>query len=121
MRHHADVNAIADLDNYGFGGHSPLFNAVAQYENNSLPMLNFLIENSANLLLTVRGLVWGKGYEWETFIPSVNPLSNTMMGLLSQINRNVVMVSDNISLLLKHTYGIEYSLPNIPNKYLNNA
>ena len=36
-------------------------------------MLYFLLNNDADLNITVKGLIWGKGYDWETFIPSVNP------------------------------------------------
>jgi hypothetical protein len=121
IRYNANVNAVADLDVNGFGGNTPIFHTVAQHDNNSLPMLKLLIDNSADLLFTVRGLIWGKGYEWETFVPSVNPLSYCIMGLLPQMHRNVEMISNNISLLLKKAYGIEYHLPNIPNQYLNNA
>lgn len=31
---------------------------------------------------SVEGIIWGEGYDWETFIPSVNPISYAMMGLL---------------------------------------
>jgi len=41
-------------------------------------MLDFLLTKSADLLITVKGLVWGRGYEWETLIPAVNPISYAM-------------------------------------------
>jgi len=116
--HGADVNAKAGLDEHGFGGHTPIFHAVAQHNNNSADVLHFLLENSADALFTVKGLIWGKGYEWETFIPSVNPINYAMMGLLPQMRRNPVMIAHNVSLLLRHAYGINYQLPNIPNAYL---
>lgn len=118
VKHGADVNARAGLDEYGFGGHTPIFHTVNQNSNNSIDMLYFLLDNEADLTITVKGLIWGKGYEWETFIPSVNPISYAMMGLLPQMHRNNTTVAETVSLLVKHAYGIDYTLPNIPNAYL---
>ena len=81
-------------------------------------MLHFLLEQGVDLTVTVRGLIWGKGYEWETFIPAVNPISYAMMGLLPQMHRKDVTVAETVSLLLKYAYGIDYMPPNVPNKYL---
>lgn len=81
-------------------------------------MLNYLLDHSADLEITVRGFVWGKGYPWETFIPSANPISYAMMGLLPQMHRRENTIATVISLLLKKAYGMDYVLPNIPNKYL---
>ena len=81
-------------------------------------MLNFLLRHSADLSVTVRGLIWGKGYEWETFIPAVNPISYACMGLLPQMHRDPATISRIISILLHHVYNIDYTLPNIPNAYL---
>jgi len=63
VKHGADVNAKAGLDEYGFGGHTPIFHTVNQNMNNSADMMHFLLENSADLSITVKGLIWGKGYE----------------------------------------------------------
>lgn len=100
------------------GAHTPIFHAVAQHNNNSKEILRLFIDKKANLLFNVKGLIWGKGYEWETFIPSVNPISYTMMGLLPQMHRNQLQIADNVSLLLHYAYGIDYKLPNVPNQYL---
>jgi len=119
VKHGADVNVKAALDEYGFGGHTPIFHTVNQNSNNSAEMLNFLLGHSADLTITVKGLIWGKGYEWETFIPAVNPISYAMMGLLPQMHRKPEIVAGVVSLLIKHAYGIDYTLLNIPNAYLN--
>jgi len=63
-------------------------------------------------------MIWGKGYEWETLIPAVNPISYAMMGLLPQMHRNEKTISETVSLLLKAPYGIDYAERNIPNAYL---
>ncbi len=119
VAHGTDVNTRAAVDSYGFGGQTPIFHTVNQNGNQSVDMLNFLLSHAASLDLTVRGIIWGKGYEWETFIPSVNPISYAMMGLLPQMHRREETIVDTVSKLLKHRYGIEYSPGNIPNKYLN--
>jgi len=76
----ADINAKAGLDENGFGGQTPIFHTVNQNQNRCIDMMKFLLSLKADLSLTVKGLIWGKGYEWETFIPSVNPISYAMMG-----------------------------------------
>lgn len=118
VRYGADVNAAAEVDKNGFGGHTPIFHTVNQHNNNSADMLKFLIKHGANPLYSIKGLIWGEGYEWETFIPAVNPISYAMMGVLPQMHRNPVFIAQNISFLIERAYGITYHLPNIPNVYL---
>lgn len=118
VKHGADINAAAGIDDNGFGGQTPIFHTVNQILNHSAEMLDYLLSNAADLHVTVKGLIWGKGYPWETFIPAVNPLSYAMMGLLPQMHRNEITVATTVSRLLKAAYGIAYSSSNIPNKYL---
>lgn len=119
IKHGADIDAKAGLDQNGFGGHTPIFHTVNQDANKSLDILKLLVSKHANLDITVKGLIWGRGYEWETFIPSVNPISYSMMGLLRQFQRVEKQIYEVVSILLRAKYGIEYSPPNIPNKYLS--
>jgi len=118
LQNGSDVNAKAGIDEYGFGGHTPIFHTVNQNNNNSQEMLRLLLENSADLKLTVKGIIWGKGYEWETWIPSVNPISYAMMGLLPQMHRDEGIISETVSLLMKKAYGIDYKAINVPCTYL---
>jgi len=118
VEHGADVNAKAATDAYGFGGHTPIFHAVNQNMNNSAEILRFLLAHGADLTYTVKGLVWGREYEWETFIPAVNPISYAMMGLLPMMHRKEETVAEVVSLLVKHAYGIDYTPVNVPNAYL---
>jgi Ankyrin repeat len=120
VKHGADINAKAGFDENGFGGHTPVFHTVNQHANKCIDVMKYLITQKADLTLTVKGIVWGKGYEWETFIPAVNPISYAMMGLLRQFQRTEQQIYEVVSLLLKANYGIEYYPSNIPNKYLNN-
>ncbi|MFT3747096.1 MAG: ankyrin repeat domain-containing protein [Agriterribacter sp.] len=118
VKHSADVNAKAGIDNNGFGGQTPIFHTVNQHANSCIDTMKFLVSQDADLSLTVPGLIWGKGYEWETFIPSVNPASYAMMGLLRQFQRTEKQIYEVVSILLKARYGIDYFPINIPNKYL---
>jgi Ankyrin repeat len=118
VKHGADINSKAGVDENGFGGHTPIFHTVNQHANMCVEMMNYLLSQKADLTLTVKGLVWGKGYEWETFIPAVNPISYAMMGLLRQFQRTEKQIYEVVSLLLKAKDGTEYNPPNVPNKYL---
>lgn len=118
INHGADVNANAGVDEYGFGGQTAVFHAVNQNSNNSFDMLTFLLLHGAGLQYTVKGLIWGKGYPWETLIPAVNPISYAMMGLLPQMHRKETTIAETVSLLLKNAYGMDYTSPNVPNQYL---
>jgi hypothetical protein len=118
-KHGADINEKAGMDQNGFGGHTPVFHCVNQHDNGSLEVLKYLVSLRADLSVTVRGLVWGKGYDWETFVPSVNPISYAMMGLLRQFQRNERDIYVVVSILMKEKYVIDYFPMNIPNKYLN--
>jgi hypothetical protein len=118
LKNGADVNTQAGLDEHGFGGQSPIFHTVNQHNNNSKEMLELLLAHGADLSLTVKGLIWGRGYDWETFIPSVNPISYAMMGLLPQFQRKEEQIYEVVSLLQKVRYGSEYRAENVPNRYL---
>jgi len=118
FKHGADVNAAAGFDEFRFGGQTPIFHAVNQNSNASAEMMDLLLDKNADLKITVPGLIWGKSYEWETLIPSVNPINYAMMGLLPQMHRNEKTISETVSHLLKHAYGINYTAANVPNKYL---
>jgi hypothetical protein len=118
VKYGAEINAIAGIDENGFGGQTPVFHTVNQDANKSIEVLRYLISHRADLGLTVKGLIWGKGYEWETFIPAVNPISYAMMGLLRQFQRKEEQIYEVVSLLLTAHYGTGYYSANIPNKYL---
>lgn len=119
VKHGVDINSKAGLDVKGFGGQTPVFHTVNQHANTCVDVMKYLVSQKADLSLTVKGLVWGKGYEWETFIPAVNPISYAMMGLLRQFQRTEQQIYEVISILLKANYDIDHFPSNVPNKYLN--
>ncbi|HLG39258.1 MAG TPA: ankyrin repeat domain-containing protein [Chitinophagaceae bacterium] len=118
VQYGADINAKAGADEYGFGGQTPIFHTVNQNSNQSIDMLNYLLSQSADLQITVPGLIWGKGYAWEILIPAVTPTSYAMMGLLPQMHRNEITISKVVSILLKAAYNIDYVPQNVPCAYL---
>lgn len=118
VKNGADINAKAGVDENGFGGQTPIFHTVNQNQHQSAEMLNYLLSLSPDLHITVKGIIWGKGYEWETLIPAVNPISYAMMGLLPQMHRNEIVISNTVSNLLKAAYGIDYLPQNVPCAYL---
>ena len=118
VRNGADINGKAGVDENGFGGQTPIFHTVNQNSNNSYDMLQHLLQNGADLTITVPGLIWGKGYDWETLVPAVNPISYAMMGLLPQMHRNEQTISKVVTTLLEAAYGISYIPQNVPCKYL---
>lgn len=115
----ADINAAAGKDEHGFGGQTPIFHTVNQNSNNSKEMMSFLLDNNADLHVTVPGITWGKSYEWETLIPAVNPVSYAMMGMLPQMHRDERTISSTVLCLLKKAYGISYDAVNVPCAYLH--
>jgi hypothetical protein len=119
-KHGADINAKAGLDANGFGGQTPIFHAVNQHANACMDVMKYLVSENADLTLTIKGLIWGKGYDWETFIPSVNPISYAMMGLLRQFQRTEQQIYEVVSVLIKAKYNTDYFPANVPNKYLSN-
>jgi hypothetical protein len=112
------IDTPAGLDSLGFGGQTPIFHTVNQNSNQSKEMLDFCLRNQGSLDIQLKGLIWGKDRPWETFLPDVSPISYATMGLLPQMHRNEKTVAETVELLMKHKYGMEYKLPNIPNTYL---
>lgn len=113
-----DVNVKAGIDENGFGGQTPIFHTVNQNGHQSAEMMDYLISREADLKITLPGLIWGKGYDWETLIPAVNPISYAMMGLLPQMHRKERIQSEIVTRLLKKAYDIDYEPQNVPCKYL---
>lgn len=118
LTHGFDTEAKTALDKNGFGGHTPIFHTVNTHANYCRPVLELLLSHGASVDVHVKGLVWGKGMEWETLIPEVNPISYAMMGNLPQFHRDERQIAENVRMLLGHKYGEDFEVPNIPNAYL---
>jgi len=114
----ADVNATADVDEHRLNGHTPLFHTVNSILNHAEPILRLLLEAGAKSDVRLHGITWGKGFEWETTIFDVTPISYAQFGLLPQVHRREADIYDIISRLLKAAGRTVPPLENIPNRYL---
>jgi ankyrin repeat protein len=114
----ADVNARAGLDADGLGGQTPLFHTVNSNANRSLPVMELLLDAGARVDVTVAGLVWGRGYDWETMFFDLTPISYAQLGCLPQMHRQEVDVTANVKRLLAAAGRPVPQLANVPNRYL---
>ena len=114
-----DVDSRAGIDADGLGGHTPLFHTVNSNGNHCRPMMELLVEAGAALDLRLKGLVWGGGFDWETVVFDVTPLSYAQCGLYSQFHRIQQDVYSNIDYLYRKRHGGAAPVRNVPNKYLS--
>jgi hypothetical protein len=114
----ADVNAPADRDAGGLGGHTPVFHAVNSIFNYCRPVMELLVEAGADLQVRVKSLLWGESMSWETVVYDVSPISYAQCGLYAQFHRREEHIYSNIEYLWRKRYGSAPPLRNVPNQYL---
>jgi hypothetical protein len=114
----ADVNSRAATDAFGMNGYTPIFHTVNSNANRNEPTMRMLLDAGAAVDIHLEGIVWGKGFEWETTYIDVTPISNPQMGLLPQVHRDEAQIYHNITLMLERSGRTAPPLPNIPNRYL---
>ena len=115
------IDAAAAIDANGFGGHTPLFHTVNSNRNYCRPMMELLADAGASLDVHLKGIVWGSGFEWETTILDVTPLSYAQCGLYFQFHRREDHIYSNLVYLYQKQYGQPLALRNVPNKYLRDS
>ena len=81
-------------------------------------MMELLVKTGAKPDVRLKGLVWGGGFEWETVLFDVTPLSYTQCGLIKQFQRSEEDIYSNIAYLYKKVHGQKAPIRNVPNKYL---
>ena len=113
-----DVDVRAETDSDGIGGHTPLFHTVNSNRNYCRPMMELLVDAGADLDVRLKGLVWGAGFEWETTVFDITPISYAQCGLYFQFHRRDEEVYSNVAYLYRKRYGNEPQVRNVPNKYL---
>ncbi|HYP09556.1 MAG TPA: ankyrin repeat domain-containing protein [Bryobacteraceae bacterium] len=113
----ADVNAPAEQDPDGTGGHTPIFHAVNSIFNYCRPAMEMLVEAGADLDIRVKALLWGESMSWETVLFDVSPISYAQCGLYRQFHRREEHIYSNIEYLYGKRYGAEPPARNVPNKY----
>ena len=114
----ADVEARAAIDEHGLDGHTPIFHTVNSNDNRSAPVLDLLLDAGAAPDVRVRGITWGKGFEWETTCFDVTPISYAQLGLLPQMHRREPDIYANVRRLLAAAGRTVPPLDNVPNRYL---
>lgn len=77
-----------------------------------------LLQAGAKTDIAVRGITRGKGFEWETTLFDVTPISYAQFGLLPQVHRQERDIYDNIKLLVASAGRTVPPLDNVPNRYL---
>jgi hypothetical protein len=80
--------------------------------------MRLLLSAGARTDVHLRGIIWGKGYQWETAFFDVTPISFAQMGLLPQVHRSEREISTNIKVLLEAAGRKVPPLENVPNRYL---
>jgi hypothetical protein len=115
------VEATAEIDANGFGGHTPLFHTVNSNRNYCRPMMELLVDAGASLDVRLKGIVWGSGFEWETTILDVTPLSYAQCGHYFQFHRREDYIYSNLAYLYQKKYGQPLAFRNVPNKYLQDS
>lgn len=113
-----EVDARAAVDAFGMNGHTPLFHTVNSNANRSEPLMVLLLEAGARTDIHLPGIVWGRGFEWETTCFDVTPVSYSQLGLLPQIHRHERDVYANVKRLLEAAGRKVPPLENVPNQYL---
>ena len=114
----ADVEARADVDEFGMNGHTPLFHTVNSNANRSAPVMRLLLQAGAKCDLRLAGIRWGAGFEWETVCFDVTPISYAQLGLLPQMHRKEHDVYANVKCLLEAAGRSYPPASNVPNRYL---
>jgi hypothetical protein len=114
----ADVNGAAGIDEFGIGGHTPIFHTVNSNRNRSEPIMRMLVEAGADCTVRLGGVYWGQGYPWETIFFDVTPISYAQIGLMPQVHRNESDIYANIGFLIEASNRKMPQLQNVPNRYL---
>jgi hypothetical protein len=114
----ADVDRAAAVDEHGLNGHTPIFHTVNSIRNHAEPILRLLLDAGAKPDVRVAGITWGKGFEWETTLFDVTPISYAQFGLLPQVHRRDVDIYGIVKRLLTASGRPIPPLDNIPNRYL---
>lgn len=114
----ADVNATTAIDEHGLNGHTPIFHTVNSIQNHAAPILSMLLDAGARCDVALRGITWGKGFEWETTLFDLTPISYAQCGLLPQFHRAERDIYGNIARMLEASGRVQPPLENVPNRYL---
>ena len=116
-----DVDAPAEVDADGLGGHTALFHTVNSNRDHGRPTMELLARAGASLELRVKALGWGLGHDWETIVYDVTPISYAQCGLYPQLHRTEEQVYANVAWLWERREGSAPPVRNVPNRYVDPA
>ena len=114
----ADVDARAGVDAHGLGGHTALFHTVNSNANRAAPVMRLLLDAGARADVRIAGLTWGEGFDWETTLFDLTPVSYAQLGTLPQMHRDARDIDANVRALLAAARRPVPPMPNVPNRYL---
>lgn len=112
------VDARADIDADGLGGHTPLFHTVNSNANRAAPVMHLLLAAGADPQLRVSGLTWGRGFDWESTFFDLTPIAYAQLGLLPQMHRDPRHIDANVRALLAAAGRPAPAMANVPNRYV---
>ncbi|MBL8749767.1 MAG: ankyrin repeat domain-containing protein [Planctomycetes bacterium] len=118
LRAGADPNACAGVDENGLGGHTPLFHTVNANDDRAAACRHLLLAAGARADVRIAGLVWGRGFEWETTFFDLTPISYAQLGLLPQVHRDERQIRATIDEMLRAAGRPVPPVVNVPNRYL---
>lgn len=114
----ANVDASAEIDATGQGGHTPLFHTVNSNQNRSVGLMRLLLSAGARTDHRVACLTWGAGFEWETTFFDLTPIAYAQLGTLPQMHRDEGEIAANLQELLRAAGRPVPPMSNVPNRYL---
>ena len=117
----AQTNARAEVDHPELNGHTSLFHTVSSNDNRSEPILQLLIAAGASATIRVQAITWGAGFDWETTIFDVSPISYAQCGLIPQMHRDERQIYANLAKLMSAARRTVPVLRNVPNRYLQST
>lgn len=113
-----EVDARAGVDAHGLGGHTALFHTVNSNANRARPLMDMLLARGARADVRIAGLVWGRGFEWESAFFDLTPIAYAQLGTLPQMHRDEREIADNVRRLLASCGRDPAAVTNVPNRYL---
>ncbi len=114
----ADVDARSATTADGGDGHTPLFHTVCSILDHGAPGMRALLAAGARTDVRLPSLTWGRGFEWQTTLYDVTPISYCQAGLLPQFHRREIDIYRNLDALLTAAGRGGAPFANVPNRYL---
>jgi len=83
-----------------------------------MTVMQVLLASGADPGVRIAGLVWGRGFEWESTFFDLTPLAYAQLGTLPQMHRDPLHVDGIVRVLLAAAGRVVPEMPNVPDRYL---